>query len=348
LLLAGLGLFVLVDERRRGIGRGREGLLLFALACGLGWLASPGSTAWIAGHEDAAIGYVEEWRAWPALVAGMGPSKLPHLVLARAFLPAAVLGWVALLVRWRRADAEVRARLGTPRELVWAGLCIVLGASAWRFFYFAALAGLALLLGWRRLQNAAGGTRAPSSRGAAIALGGATLVALATLHYECLDYPTLAEAWGSRSETVDDRYFPVMGTQLLVESQLSARIGTLPNWGGYVTYRGWPKLTATLDGRLCAPDEVKELTRRLLDVFDTGRNVEQLPALVDRLPADFLLLPRRRHTARVPLPGWAKVATGPVEDLWIRKTPGSVDWINTLRLVVERHRLAVVPNHHFE
>jgi hypothetical protein len=348
-LLAVLGAFALAWERKRE-DRGRVMLLAFALCAGLGWLASPGSTAWISGHEDAAIGYVEEWRAWPAIVHGYGAAKAPHLVLARMFLPAAVIGWLLFFVRWRRAvrDEAVRTELGVPAELCWALLCILAGTSGWRFFYLAAIAGVALWLGWRRVTDAEGDRAPPSRRASLIAVAVTVAVALSTLQYECVDYPTLAEAWGSRGETVDDRYFPTLGTQLLVESKLQARVGVLPNWGGYVTYQGWPKLTATIDGRFCAPDEVKEITRRVLEIYDSGQHTEQLAALFDRLPADFLLLPRGRHTSRLNLPSWAKVATGAVEDLWIRKTPDSVEWIHTLRTVVERHRLSVVPNHNFQ
>ncbi len=344
LALAGLGLFVLVFERRRGVGKGREGWLLVALAAGLGWLLSPGSTAWIGVHDDAAIGYVEEWRAWPAMVSGLGPIKLPHLIVARAFLPVAVVLFFVVARRWRRAstEASTRERLGAPRELVWAAACLALGASAWRFFYFAGLALLALFLATRRLDE---GSWSPSRRARLGLVGLGVLVAAITIQYETADYASVSEAWASRGTTVDERYFPALGTQLLVESGLSARVATLPSWGGYVAYAGWPKLTTTIDGRFIAPDEVKELTRAILTILDSGRGVDALPGLYGKLPADFVLMPRRRHTARLPMPDWVKVATGPVEDLYMRKAASNASWIQALRTIVERHRLSGLPGH---
>ena len=350
LMLAAVSLFGVVWERVlcKTCER-REGLLLVALSCCVGWLLSPGSIAWFGVHDDAAMIVAEEWRAWPALVAAPGWQRLPHVILVRAFMPLAIVAWVAVALRWRKitaADSKLRDALGTPRELAWAALCIALSCFAWRFFYFAALALIALRMGWRRLGATAGVVEpTPSRASVLVPLCGAALLGVLSAYAECLEYPSYAEAWGSRSETVDDRYLPVLGTQILVESRLDARVATLPDWGGYVIYAGWPKLRTTIDGRYTAPEDVRAITRQLEDIFNTGRNVDALPELYDKLPADFVLMPRRRYTARLPLLNWTKVATGAVEDLYIRKVPGSTEWIETLRLVIERHRLTGIPNH---
>jgi len=349
LMLAAVSVFGLVWERVQKTSVRHEGLFLVALCCAVGWLLNPGAIAWIGLHDDAAMGFAEEWRAWPALVAAPGWQRMPHLILSRAFLPVAILAWIALALRWRRvveSDAKVRDTLGAPRELAWAALSIVLGCVAWRFFYFAALALIALRMGWHRLDRAVGIIAEPASRLRTLApLATTALVAFVCVQHECADYATMGEVWASRSEAVDDRYFPVLGTQLLVESRLDARVATLPDWGGFVVYSGWPKLRTTIDGRYAAPDDVREITRQLQDIFTTGRNVDSLAGLYDKLPADFVLMPRRRYTARVPLPNWTKVSTGAVDDLYIRKVPGSTEWIETLHLVIERHRLSGIPNH---
>jgi hypothetical protein len=301
-------------------------------------------------HDDAALSYVEEWRAWPALVSN-GPYKLPHLILTRLFFPAAVIAWIALAISWARASKveSVRDALGAPRELVWSFALVALSATAWRFFYLGGLALVPLWLGKRRLDAARSASRPTSLIRTIFTIGLAALVAGITVHYECVEYNTYAEAWGSRRDTVDDRYFPTLGTQLLVESQLKARVATFPNWGGYVSYHGFPNLRTTIDGRFIAPDEVKAISEEILHIYETGQHTERLSDRFDRLPADFLLLPHGgRTTQRLTLLHWAKVATGPVEDLWIRKTPESVEWVHTLRVVIERHRLANIPDHHFE
>jgi hypothetical protein len=324
------------------LDRRRKDLLLFAGCAAAGWLLSPGALAWLRAHDNGPE-HLEELRAWPAWFAVHGTRAI-QVVAVRLLAPVAAAMWVALALAWRRArgDKGRRADLGAPRELVWAALCIVVSVSAWHAFYFAALGVGALMLGARRLGTA------PREPMPIIAIAASVCLALVALHRASAPYPTIGEAWGSRRDTLDDRYFPSLGAQLLAESQLEARVATLPAWGGYVTYLGFPKLRTTVDTRMVAPAEVLSVTERIQEVYDSGQHAERLQGLFALLPADFLLVPRRRHTERLTLPDWAKVSTGAVEDLWLRKTPGNLAWIQTLQRVTRHHQLSGLPGHHMD
>lgn len=342
--LLALSALILIYEHVVKIDQLRGRALMLTLGAALGCVVAPASLDWVSTFRFEPVSYIDEFLAWPAVTARQSGARLPHGVLARLFSPAALIGWLIVAWRWWnviRLDPERRRVQGAPRELILALFFVVLSLGWWRFFYFGALALLLLYVAWKRLSEDPPRERVVQrtpSKWASVRLAlASTAVTVITVHYEALDYPSFGTAIEARATTVDARYFPTLTTALLAESGIRARIGTIPNWGGYILYHGWPRLSVTIDGRFVAPPVVSAVTHQIVEIRQTGQNAHHLPALYAQLPADFLVMPAPAFLGGAVPEDWVRIASGPTDDLYARRSPHLPEWIARLREVAARH-----------
>jgi hypothetical protein len=120
------------------------------------------------------------------------------------------------------------------------------------------------------------------------------------------------------------RNIPVEALEVMRGQGLSGRVFTTVGMGSYVTWRGWPALTTSIDSRL--------------EVFGGGflaehlaaaRDAERFGSFAEAHPFDFALLPWRLATVRGALtsldgdPGWALIYFDDVAALYARRLPGT-------------------------
>jgi hypothetical protein len=287
-----------------------------------------------------------EFAAWPAITERVTLDSLPHVLVARLFNPLAVVFWILVALRWWRRvrpDEAMRRAAGHPYELVLAAYFLVLAFAFWRLFYLSVLALLLIESARRRTNEHLSQSAPPRAlrwRRASMWVASAVL-AIVTIHYEIVSqFVPLSESLKSRLVTVDERYFPSVLTRLLSESGIHARVATISNWGGYVLYHAYPRMRVTLDGRYVAPPEVLAISSAVNQIRKSGQRLDRLAALYDRLPADFLLMPKPAFAEGAPTGAWTFVAKTDHAELYARRGSNLASWMERFRTVVEQNRNA--------
>ncbi len=312
---------VLILRRRKGALASDRIALSAVLAALTGWLIVPGSVDGLfslAAQNHEVTSANGEWIGWLGVVRKIFAGEGSLNAIVAVLIPPIALGTLGLaLRRWRQLSTENERNeaIDRPYELAFAGSFLALAFFWYRYDYLALLA-LALTRSWTRA--AAPIEMRPRSPIIALALA---LFALAvSLHFATLgQFPSLRAAWHARGQTVDESRFPVAMTRQLVESHIEGRVATPGGWGGYLLYYGWPRLTVTIDGRLNAPDEIRDANEVLAKILTTGRGAELLPKIYSSLPADFLLMPHPSFLGRSDTGEWILVDSDETADIWRRR-----------------------------
>jgi hypothetical protein len=318
--------------RRHGRLPADAGAMAVALGAVAGLALVPGSAATLSvllSQHGESMGSIDEWLSWPGALATLWGPGAPERALDWLWRPLVLLVWPvsagALIGHLRhllsaRAATE-RPDAGRPFEPLLFAVALILSFVWFRFTYMAVI-GLAAALIWRRRWPAE--PPSPPAQRSRSALCGAlaALLVLANLGYATFGaWPDLDSALAARAQTVDTRRFPDALTRAMAAAEVDARVATVPAWGGYVLYHGWPRLRVTIDGRQVAPPEVQAIMSRARQIYRAREGAETLPALFAHLPADLLLMPRPAFPGLSNTEPWIPVAAGGPAELFVRRGP---------------------------
>ena len=320
----------LASGRRRGRLPMDGGALSVALGAVTGLALLPGSAATLTvllGQHGGSMGSIDEWLSWPGALASLWGPGQPEGVIQWLWRPLVLLVWptaAVLLAQhmrhlWRARAGTERVDAGRPFEPLLFAVTLLLSFIWLRFTYMAVI-GLAASLSWRLRWPSEPPDTALRRRQGALLSALAIFLALANLGYATLgSWPDLGSALAARGQTVDARRFPEALTRALARAEVEARVATVPAWGGYVLYHGWPRLRVTIDGRQVSPPEVQAIMSRARQIYRGHEGAAGLPALFAHLPADLLLMPRPAFPGLRSMEPWIPVAAGGPGELFVRR-----------------------------